>query len=52
MHAAWQALQPMHFETSMSFATGTVCRTFGADVVEAERLFTSSDWSAMVRLLS
>ena len=50
MHAAWQALQPMHRETSMSFATSTsaASRTRGEDVVEAERRVTSSDWSAMV----
>jgi hypothetical protein len=42
----------MHFETSMSFATSSDSRTCGADVVEAERRVTSSDWRAMVRLLS
>src|SRR5512140_2678474 len=54
MHAAWQALQPMHFETSMSFATSGIAseRTLGAAEVEAERRVTSSDMSAMVRLLS
>src|SRR5512145_2133386 len=52
MQATWQALQPMHFEMSMSFATSSVSRTPGGDVVEAERRVTSSDWSAMVRLLS
>jgi hypothetical protein len=42
----------MHFDTSMSFATSSVSRTPGGDVVEAERRVTSCDWSAMVRLLS
>jgi hypothetical protein len=51
MQATWQALQPMHRETSMSFATSRVCRTPGGDPVEAERRVTSSDWSAMVGLL-
>src|SRR5512141_2841044 len=50
MQATWQALQPMHFETSMSFATSSVCRIFGAEVVEAERRVTSSV-RAMSRLL-
>src|SRR5580692_9732581 len=35
-HAAWQALQPMHFETSISLATGVSCRA-GAGTEEAER---------------
>src|SRR5690349_18297258 len=54
MQADWQALQPMHFETSMSFATSAIAseRTLGAAEIEAERRVTSSDWSAMVRLLS
>jgi hypothetical protein len=52
MHAAWQALQPMQRDTSMSFATSSVRLTWGGDAIEAERRVTSSDWSAMVRLLS
>ena len=52
MQATWQALHPMHFETSMSFATSSGCRICGGAAVEAERRITSSDWSAMVRLLS
>src|SRR5512143_1284736 len=51
MQATWQALQPMHFETSMSFATSSVRRICGAEVVEAERRVTSSVWRAMSRLL-
>src|SRR6202035_3805320 len=35
-HAAWQALQPMHFETSISLATGVSWRA-GAGTDEAER---------------
>jgi hypothetical protein len=42
----------MHFETSMSFATFRASRTFGGEVVEADRFVTSSDSSAMVGLLS
>src|SRR5574341_1436387 len=52
MQAIWQALQPMHFETSMSFATLVVSRTPGAGEVEAERRVTSRDWRAMACLLS
>src|SRR5574342_461024 len=52
MHATWQALHPMHFETSMSFATFAVSRTPGAGEVEAERRVTSRDWRAMACLLS
>ena len=37
MHAAWQALQPMHFETSMSLATSSTVRAFGEVSVDAER---------------
>jgi hypothetical protein len=47
MQADWQALQPMHFEMSMSFATSRAPRAWGGVLVEAERLVTSSDWSAM-----
>src|SRR6202035_2997107 len=35
-HAAWQALQPMHFETSISLATGVSWRA-GVGTEEAER---------------
>src|SRR5580704_13223297 len=35
-HAAWQALQPMHFDTSISLAIGVSCRA-GAGTEEAER---------------
>ena len=35
-HADWQALQPMHFDTSISFATGVSLRA-GAGTDEAER---------------
>src|SRR5881394_628121 len=34
--ATWQALQPMHFEVSMSFAT-SVWRVAGGVMVDAER---------------
>jgi hypothetical protein len=38
MHATWQALQPMHLEMSINFATGSVApRTDGGVVVVAER---------------
>src|SRR6267142_6667255 len=44
MHATWQALQPMHLEMSISFATGVaVARTEGDAVVVALRSSTSSD---------
>jgi hypothetical protein len=36
-HAAWQALQPMHFDTSMSLATSIWARMAGGWSVEAER---------------
>ena len=39
--AAWQALQPMHLETSMSFAT-SVCRSAGGSIREAERRIRSA----------
>jgi hypothetical protein len=52
MQATWQALQPMHFEMSMSFATSSVSLICGGVAVEAERRVMSSDWSAMIRLLS
>src|SRR3546814_5716048 len=53
MQATWQALQPMHWLTSISLATWPVCapRACGAGVVVAERRTMSSDCNAMVRLL-
>src|SRR5690606_41446912 len=53
MQATWQALQPMHWLTSISLASWPVCapRACGAGVVVAERRTMSSDCSAMVRLL-
>ena len=47
MHALWHALQPMHLEMSMSFATGICSRTSGGCVVVAERRLISSDWSGI-----
>src|SRR5262249_57739910 len=38
--ATWQALQPMHFEVSMSFAT-SVWRCAGGVMVDAERRMRS-----------
>src|SRR5450631_3650694 len=32
LHATWQALQPMHLETSMSLATSVVLRSDGGGV--------------------
>src|SRR5215471_1621538 len=43
MHATWQALQPMHFDSSISFATCGCSRTCGAGVVWPERALMSSD---------
>ena len=43
MQAAWQALQPMQRDTSISFATSGCTRTCGGISVEAERRTTSSD---------
>jgi hypothetical protein len=43
MQAAWHALQPMHRDTSMSFATSSVRRAWGEAVLVAERRWTSSD---------
>src|SRR4051794_6126549 len=40
MQAAWQALQPMHLVTSISFAI-SVCRSAGGVTVEAERRIRS-----------
>src|SRR5512143_494032 len=51
MQATWPALQPMHFDTSISLATSAVWRWWGEAVVVAERRVTSSDCSAMARLL-
>src|SRR5215467_10758029 len=48
LHATWQALQPMHLETSMSLATSVVLRTEGDAVVVAERRVMSRDCSGMV----
>src|SRR5262245_46170255 len=44
MHATWQALQPMHFDSSISFATSAVSRTLGGGVVCPDRATTSWDW--------
>src|SRR5215468_11075420 len=43
LHATWHALQPMHFEMSMSLATSTVLRIEGGGVVVAERCLRSRD---------
>src|SRR5262245_17613236 len=43
MHATWQALQPMHFDSSISFATCVLSRTLGAGVVCPDRAVISSD---------
>jgi len=40
-HATWQALQPMHLEVSISFATSPISRIDGRSVVVAERAITS-----------
>src|SRR5450756_1012716 len=42
MQATWHALQPMHLEISMSFATSIVSRALGERVVVAERALTVS----------
>ncbi len=49
MQAVWQALQPMHLDTSISFATVPVTgsRTDGAGKVVADRRLISSDCSAI-----
>src|SRR6185369_11830691 len=44
-HATWHALQPMHFETSMSFDTGVSCFT-GGEIFDADRLTRSSSPNA------
>ena len=41
MHATWQALQPMHLDSSISLASCGVLRTEGLGVVVAERAVTS-----------
>src|SRR5262245_33370110 len=51
MHATWQALQPMHLDSSMSLATSSVLRMLGEGVVVAERDWMSSD-DCMVMALS
>src|SRR5690606_29834235 len=45
MQAVWQALQPMHLETSISLATSPECvsRTLGEGVVVAERRLISRE---------
>src|SRR5262245_13379223 len=44
MQATWQALQPMHLDSSISLATcGAAVRTCGVGVVVAERSTTSRD---------
>src|SRR5262245_59750700 len=40
MHATWQALQPMHLDSSISLATWGVDRTWDEGVVVAERATT------------
>src|SRR5581483_7656379 len=47
MHALWQALQPMHFEMSISLATLAVSRTPGGGVVVADRCLMSRDCRAI-----
>src|ERR1044071_1882878 len=44
-HATWHALQPMHFETSMSFDTGVSCFA-GGEIFDADRLTRSSSPNA------
>src|SRR5208337_3621125 len=41
MQADWQALQPMHFDTSISLATGVSWRS-GGGTLEADRLTRSA----------
>src|ERR1700756_4332085 len=50
MHAVWQALQPMHLVTSISFATVPVAgsRTDGGVTVVADWRLMSSDCRAMI----
>ena len=47
MQAAWQALQPMQRETSMSLATSIVLRAPGGVNVVADRRVMSNDCSGM-----
>src|SRR5262245_28633356 len=42
MHADWQALQPMHFDVSIIFATSTSRPGGGVSVTVAERRMTSN----------
>src|SRR5215470_5596129 len=42
MQADWQALQPMHFETSISLATGVSWRSGGGRSLVAERRIMSA----------
>src|SRR4051812_41313437 len=53
MQAVWQALQPMHLETSISLATVPVTgvRASGICTVVADMRLISSDCKAMVILL-
>jgi len=41
-HADWQALQPMHFDVSISFTTSTPRLGSGVVVTVAERRMTSN----------
>jgi hypothetical protein len=47
MQAAWQALQPIQRETSISLATSIVLRTPGGVKVVADRRVMSSDCNVM-----
>jgi hypothetical protein len=47
MHADWQALHPMHRETSMSFATSRMLRAAGEENIVAELLIMSDDCCAI-----
>jgi hypothetical protein len=38
MQAAWQALQPMQRDTSISFPTSIVLRAEGGEKIDADRL--------------
>ena len=53
MQADWQALQPMHFETSMSFATSTsaVRLELRASRRVAETRMTSRGWNVVIVIL-
>ena len=46
MQADWQALQPMHFETSISLATGVSCRS-GGGTLEADLLTRSHGFDSL-----